>query len=139
MPSFARTLDREQIRAVVEYARTLQGGGDPQRGRALYYGKARCGECHKDTPARSAEDIGEAIATAMLVTVETNAGATYSGITRNEDNYSLQLQALDGTFYFIQKSQVKSIRREPAHASLPKLTPPEIDDIEAYLAGSGSS
>jgi cytochrome c oxidase cbb3-type subunit 3 len=56
MPSFSQLGDAN-IRAVVDYLRTLQGKtptnaaaasatGDATAGRALYFGKAQCSSCH---------------------------------------------------------------------------------------------
>jgi hypothetical protein len=65
-------------------------------------------------------------------------GKSYSGLVRNEDNFSLQLQSLDGTFYLFSKSDLASITFHeeslmPADYGS-KLSGAELDALAAYLA-----
>ena len=53
MPAFRSKFDAAQLNAVVSYVRVLQGKhaavsvpGNPEKGRSLFFGKARCSECH---------------------------------------------------------------------------------------------
>ena len=139
MPAFASL--GSNLKSVVVYLRQLQGRndaaklpGDVKRGRELFYGKARCLECHAIAGSggfiaselsgfganRSADQIRQAIVKPsgtnrlggkMLVTMRD--GKQYSGIVRNEDNFSLQLQALDGAFLLFQKSELAGFSRQP--------------------------
>ena len=77
---------------------------------------------------------------AVLV-VKTSDGQQFSGIMRNEDNFSLQLQTLDGGFHLFLKSDVESVARRIG-ALMPSdyaatLSAVEIDDLVGYLARIG--
>jgi cytochrome c oxidase cbb3-type subunit III len=140
MPSFASL--GSNIKNVVAYLRQLQGKneaatlpGDARKGRDLFYGKARCSECHSVGGAggfiaselsefggnHSPDEIRQAIikppGASRLggkMIVKTQDGKEYSGVVRNEDNFSLQLQSLDGNFQLFQKSELTSFSRQPA-------------------------
>jgi hypothetical protein len=64
-------------------------------------------------------------------------GGVNEGIVRNEDNFSLQLQSVDGTFHLLQKSDILKV--EPhAKPLMPTdygltLTPAQLDDLVGYL------
>jgi len=139
MPSFA-SLGRN-TRNVVAYLRQLQGKkeaarvpGNAQKGRELFYGKARCSDCHAVGGSggfiaaelsgfggnRSPDEIRDAIIkptnTNRLggkVIVKMREGKEYSGVVRNEDNFSLQLQSLEGDFQLFQKSELAGFTRQP--------------------------
>ena len=141
MPSFS-TMDASTSRALVRYLRFLQGKtgsaalpGNPQNGKAIFFGRARCSECHLAAGAggfiasdlssygrsRPIEEIRDAIvkpnqpsnAPRGTVTIATRAGQNLTGVLRNEDNFSLQLQSLDGIFHLLIKSDIASINRDP--------------------------
>jgi len=166
MPAFGVTLNSEQLHAVVAYLRILQGKGgsaavpgDPQKGRALFFGKARCSECHMiagrggfiaaDLSAYGNQRSPDSARRAILnpnenldprqrtVTVVARDGRKYSGLALNEDNFSLQLQTLDGTFHLFDKATLARIDHEPRsimpanYGSL--LTNSELDDLVSYL------
>jgi cytochrome c oxidase cbb3-type subunit 3 len=169
MPSF-RSLGSPRIDAVVRYLRTLQGRsatavlpGDPKLGKILYFGKAECSQCHmmngdggfiasdlsSYASSRSPADIRSAITDpnknidpkARIIVVTTADGKTQTGIARNEDNFSLQLQTTDGSFHFLTKSEVRSIERQP-RSLMPddyqlRLTSKEIDHLVSFLMTTG--
>jgi cytochrome c oxidase cbb3-type subunit III len=169
MPSFA-TMDSSRIHSLVSYLRLLQGktdgasvSGDPQRGKALFFGKARCSDCHMVKGAggfiaadlsiygrtRSPEEIRTAIISKQknstgtagsLTTVTLRDGQKFSGIVRNEDNFSLQLQSLDGAFQLFTKAELQSLTRsnEPLMPSDygSTLSRNEIDDLISFLVNS---
>jgi len=172
MPSFS-TMDRSQVRALVSYLRLLQGkigggavSGDAQRGKALFFGKARCSECHMVEGAggfiaadlswygrtRAPEEIRSAIVSKQsknssvegrLSTATLRDGQKFSGILRNEDNFSAQLQTLDGAFQLLTKAELQSLVRssEPLMPSNygSTLSPNEIDDLISFLVASARS
>ena len=139
MPSFASL--GSNTKNVVAYLRQLQGKsnaaavpGNVQKGRELFYGKARCSKCHAVAGSggfiaaelsgfgknRSPDEIRQAIimpsSTNRLgskMTVKMRDGQEYSGVVRNEDNFSLQLQSLNGEFHLFQKSELTSFSRQP--------------------------
>jgi cytochrome c oxidase cbb3-type subunit III len=164
MPAFHAFGD-DKLRALLAYLDSLRGRsksenlpGDPERGRALFFGSAQCSFCHavagkggfigpeltayaQNNSAERAKaaitDISARDFPLPAATVTTPDGKTYRGIIRNEDNFSLQLQSLDGEFYFFSKSRVKQIAREPG-SLMPSnygqtLTAAEIDDLVSYL------
>jgi putative heme-binding domain-containing protein len=165
MPSFA-TLDSSRINALVSYLRLLQGktggakvAGDPQKGKALFYGKTRCSDCHMMDGAggyiasdlssfgrtRAPEEIRDAITkpggdsgtSRGVVAVTTRDRQNFSGVLRNEDNFSLQLQTLDGVFHLFVKSDLASVAHQ-AEPLMPSdygssLNKSEIDDLISYM------
>ena len=167
MPAF-HSLRTSQIQALVAYLRTLQGRnkthtlpGDPERGR-LAFGKTGCSECHMVAGSggflasdlssygrtHSEDEIRSAITRpnqgreARTATVKTRDGHSYSGRVRNEDNFSLQLQGLDGTFYFLAKSDLAEVSYSP-QSLMPsdyatRLSATEVNDIISYLIKSAS-
>jgi cytochrome c oxidase cbb3-type subunit III len=164
MPAFS-TLDDSTLRSLVAYVRFLQGRtsvaklpGDPARGKSLYFGKARCSECHTLAGAggflasdlssyarnHGPDDNRQAILNpakagraAVLTAVTARDGSKYSGVARDEDNFSLQLQSPDGAFHLFQKSELASIA--PENTSLmpsdygSTLSPGELNDLIAFL------
>ena len=170
MPAFA-ALGPAGIKSVVAYLRTLQGravavsaNGSPDRGRELFFGSAKCSDCHMvrglggflgpDLSAyarsHSPDSIRQAIAepdrarasTADSVTAATDDGRTLTGLARNEDNFSLQLQTPDGTFHLLLKSDLASVTHSreslmPAdYAS--RLKARDLDDIVSFLVSAGA-
>jgi cytochrome c oxidase cbb3-type subunit 3 len=169
MPSFS-TLDASTSRALVKYLRFLQGRtgssalpGNAQNGKAIFFGRARCSECHLVAGAggfiasdlssyggsRPAAEIREAIvkpgqpsnAYRGTVAIATRAGQTLSGVLRNEDNFSLQLQSLDGTFHLLMKSEIATIRRD-SDSLMPAdygstLSVNELNDLVSFLMSMG--
>ena len=165
MPAF-HSLPPSDVQAIVGYLRTLQGKknalklpGDPKRGETIFFGKAGCSSCHtiagkggfiaSDLSAYAGthvvEQIRSAIASRMpgnnlqarLVTVTTRSGEKNSGRIRNEDNFSLQLQALDGTFFFVAKSDVENLQYA-SKTLMPSdygstLSPDDLNDVISYL------
>jgi putative heme-binding domain-containing protein len=165
MPAFA-SLGSVQIEAVVRYLRTLQGQttaaelpGDPKHGKTLFFGAAGCSQCHMANgeggfmgpdlssyaAALPAADIRSAITDPNRgldprkrpVTVITTDGKTLTGIARNEDNFSLQLQTTDGTLHLFTKSELRSIEYQtrslmPADYGT-RLRGQELDDLVSYL------
>lgn len=166
MPSF-KALGAGGIDAVVAYLRILQGKqlsgmalGNPARGRALFFGEARCSNCHMvggrggfigpDLSAyglsHSPAEIREAIVNPdknlrsdqETVIAVTRGGSTLVGLARNEDNFSVQLQTSDGRFHLLMKSDLASLRHEP-RSLMPsdygsRLSTAEIDDIISFIA-----
>jgi cytochrome c oxidase cbb3-type subunit 3 len=165
MPAFAE-FGSAKLFSLASYLRTLQGqgtavwtSGDPQLGKEIFFGKAGCSTCHMVNgnggflgPELSNYGAGhrpaEIRAAIVDPTVRANDryrfaeavakdGQSYSGVVRNEDNFSLQLQSTDGTFHFLTKSDLASIsyRKEPLMTSDygSKLSAAELDALTAYL------
>jgi cytochrome c oxidase cbb3-type subunit III len=165
MPSFA-ALGDSKLAAMVTYLRTLQRkndaapiSGDVKHGESLFFGKARCSDCHSvngkggfigsdlsDYAAgSSAAEIKNAIANPDIDAKQSRSktmvtlrdGRSWEGIIRNEDNFSLQLQSLDGAFHLIQKSEVAEMKSAD-QPLMPddygkSLSSAELDDLVGYL------
>jgi len=140
MPSFS-SLDAPTIRSLVKYLRFLQGAsqsaklpGSPEAGKVMFFGKARCSQCHlaageggfigPDLTSygrhRPPEEIGDAITKPSkqpgigrsVVTVTTENGQNLTGVIRNEDNFSIQLQSFDGAFHLLTKAEISRLVRD---------------------------
>ena len=164
MPAF-RSLQSPTIKAVVVYLRTLQGAkwavnlpGDPAHGETIFTGKAGCSGCHMVAGkggfiasdlsayarAHTVEQIRKEITTppnsdhrARMVTATARSGEKYTGRIRNEDNFSLQLQTLDGMFHFLAKSEIETLEYS-SQPLMPSdygstLSPNELNDVVSYL------
>jgi len=96
----------------------------------------------------SIEDIRSAITDpnkdldpqARTVLVATREGRKFMGIARNEDNFSLQLQSLDGTFHLLRKSDLEHLEYQPK-SLMPSdygsvLNRAELDDLVSYLVST---
>lgn len=165
MPAFS-TLDASTSRTLVRYLRFLQGKtgsaalpGNPQNGKTIFFARGRCSECHLAAGAggfiasdlssygraRPVEEIRDAIvkpgqstnASRGTVTIATRAGQTLTGVLRNEDNFSVQLQSLDGAFHLLMKSDVASMKRE-SNSLMPSdygstLSAGDLNDLVSFL------
>ncbi|HEX4772031.1 MAG TPA: c-type cytochrome [Bryobacteraceae bacterium] len=172
MPGFGKMLNEDQLKAVLTYLRTLQGKrlradipGDPTAGRGIFLGRGRCAECHMMNgrggflaadlsdygKSHSPTAIREAIvspnknldARHRTVNVVTKAGQTFRGITRNEDNFSLQMQTPDGILHLFDKRDLARIDYEST-SLMPsdygaKLTPSQIDDLISFLSQTAAT
>jgi len=71
-----------------------------------------------------------------MVTATTRGGEKYVGRIRNEDNFSLQLQTLDGTFFFVDKSDLEGLDSTQTlmHSDYGStLSSGELNDVVSYL------
>jgi cytochrome c oxidase cbb3-type subunit III len=166
MPAFHSKFDDAELKALLSYLRILQGKnsavsvpGNPEKGHSLFYGKAKCAECHMvagkggfigpDLSAYGAEHSPDVIRNAILdpnknldprrgtVTAVTRDGQRYRGRALNEDNFSVQLQTLDGNFHFFDKSMLADLEHEP-RSVMPSnygsmLSSADLDDLVSYL------
>ena len=159
MPGFP-DMGKEDDRALVAYLRFLQGksggnsiAGDPVRGREVFFGKAGCSACHSRGQSIAEDltgfardhEVGE-IREAILrpssgrpeaAIAVARDGRKFSGMIRNEDNASLQLQDGDGQFYLLMKSSLLSVQRK-AGEPMPvdygeRLNATELNDLLGYL------
>lgn len=165
MPPFAG-LGAPKLSALLHYLRVLQGqSGSPtlllsaEKGKEVFSGKAGCSECHMVRGAggflgpdlsdygasHSADDIRNAILSAEKrpairkgwAKATTKDGRQISGVVRNEDNFSVQLQAKDGPFYSLDKSDLSELvfDSEPLMPDQygSTLSKSELDQVASYL------
>jgi cytochrome c oxidase cbb3-type subunit III len=165
MPAFAGFGDT-RIAGLVAYLRTLQGHGDEApvpgdaaNGKALFFGKAKCANCHiaggqggffaEDLTSyasrMNADDVRAKILNPDrdldprrgMVNVVLVDSSTLSGTVRNEDNFSLQLQTLDGVFHLVNKTDIRT-QTYAGKSAMPSdygstLSPAELNDLVSYL------
>lgn len=171
MPAF-EALPASQLSGVVQYVRSMQGkrrqtftAASMEDGRKLFNGKARCAGCHmvrgvggflgpdlsNYAANHSAEDIRSAILTAdkrpnirkAVANITMKDGRNIAGLVRNEDNFSIQIQSLDGAFHLIDKSDASDLTFEPKplmpNDYSSQLTQSELESVVAYLVSAISA
>jgi cytochrome c oxidase cbb3-type subunit III len=165
MPAFS-SFGAGKLSALVAYLRMMQGRGrsaslpgDPNRGKALFFGKAKCAECHlvsgqggfyaADLTVYAARLGADEVKVRIvnpdkdldprrgMVDVVLRDSTTLSGFARNEDNFSLQLQTLDGVFHLLNKSDIRT-QTYAERSGMPSnygatLSAEELNDIVSYL------
>jgi cytochrome c oxidase cbb3-type subunit 3 len=165
MPGFD-SLGPEKLSELVAYLRVLQRRGsvsslpgDPSRGKDLFLGKAKCSECHlasgqggfsaSDLTSYAArlgvEEVRERVVhpdkgldpRKGTVEVVLRDSSKLSGLVRNEDNFSLQVQSADGVFHLLNKSDIRT-QAYTGKSGMPTdygstLSAAEVNDIVSYL------
>jgi cytochrome c oxidase cbb3-type subunit 3 len=167
MPAFG-SLGNAPLKQLLAYLRTLQGKGenrtaalpgDAAKGKALFFGKARCSECHMAHgqggfigreltaygAAHSLAEIRNNIVGPLdnanhanrMFTVTLRDSQKITGVIRNEDNFSIQLQSQDGAFHFVSRADIANTQML-SDPIMPVnygkiLTPAELDDLVSYL------
>jgi cytochrome c oxidase cbb3-type subunit 3 len=172
MPGFGSSLNDSKLHAIIGYVRSLQGTrsaavqpGNPDSGKSLFFDKAGCAECHMVDGAggflgddltvyargRAVNEIRDAITSpnknldlrSRTVMVVTRSGEEFSGLARNEDNFSLQLQTPDGAFHLFLKSDLARVEHRPV-SLMPadygsKLSARELNDLVSFLLRTSQS
>lgn len=165
MPPF-ESLGTAKLNELLAYLRKLQGKGVSEKlpgnaaeGKTLFFGEARCSQCHmvngeggfigRDLStygaALSPDDVRANIArppggndkSNKLTEVTLRDGRKFNGVIRNEDNFSIQLQSLDGTFHLLNRSEVADEKFAP-EPIMPfnygaTLTATEMNDLVSFL------
>jgi len=156
---YVRKLQGKEEGAVV----ALQG--NPANGKSLFFGKGRCSECHnmqgtggfigrdlsnyaatlspEEIRAKILRAPGESDKSNRVAEATMRDGQKFSGVIRNEDNFSIQLQSLDGTFHLVDRSQVAQMDFSgqpimPGNYSS-TLTTGELDDLASYLISAAKT
>jgi PQQ-dependent dehydrogenase (methanol/ethanol family) len=131
--------------------------GDVAAGAAFFFGKGNCSSCHMVKGQgellgpdlselgveRTLPEIEQSLRAPgarltpgfKLVSVRLHDGRRLRGFAKNESNYDLQLQSLDGTFHLLQRREIAEIARETA-SLMPdvKATEAEMRNLLAYLS-----
>jgi len=171
MPPFS-ALGPAKLSEVLNYLRSLQGKSrtstvtaSAEGGKQIFVGKGGCSECHMVHGVggfigpdlsdygvnHSAGDIRSAIVSAHkrpgvrkeLAKATTKDGQQISGLVRNEDNFSVQLQAVDGTFHLLEKSSLSELTFDSSPV-MPsdyesRLSKSELDQLVSYLLSVGDA
>lgn len=145
------------VRSRVIPARESMPPGDPDTGRAFFFGKGGCAQCHMTngrggltgpdlsnaglelTLAEMEQSLLDPAARRkrgfQVATVRLRSRAAIRGFLRNESLYDLQVQGFDGRIYLLRRDDVAGIEREAAsYMPALKASPTEIQDLLAYLA-----
>jgi cytochrome c oxidase cbb3-type subunit 3 len=166
MPAFS-SLKPQEVADVVSYLRLLQGRGDivklpgdPTQGQALFFGKGKCSDCHmisgkggfigSDLSFYGADAKPDRIRAIILdpdknlpadqkaTTVVTSTGQKFTGMLKVNDNFSLSLQTLDGSFHFFPKPDLAHVDFGSRSLMPPStLSGKEVDDVVSYLLQIG--
>ena len=136
--------------------------GDARAGEALFFGKARCSECHMVWGRGSVNgpDLTEAPRRLTLAEIETALrtpdarrlngyrvaaiqlakGGEIRGFIRNESGQDLQMQGFDGRLHLLPKSDINRIERQPG-SYMPRWTgsADETRDLLAFLSHAPDS
>ena len=167
MPAFS-SLQPQQVDDVVGYLRILQGRGDivklpgdPNHGKVIFFGKARCSDCHmvngeggfigSELSFYGADAKPDQMRAVILdpdknlptekkaITVVTNSGQKLTGMLKVNDNFSLSIQTLDGAFHFLPKSELAQVDFG-SHSLMPAstLNGKEVEDLVSYLLSIGN-
>jgi len=170
MPAF-HSLSDSLVRELIAYLRNREGAsntaklpGTPKHGEAIFFGPAGCSKCHMIAGqggfiasdltdyarTHSADQVRAAILGTSsgekhvrLATAVLRNGEKYVGRVRNEDNFSLQLQSLDGTFHFLTRSELEKLDYDsqpmmPASIGS-SLSATELDDLISYLLSAAGN
>jgi cytochrome c oxidase cbb3-type subunit III len=163
MPPFDY-LGSSKLKELLSYLRTLQGKGmnanltgNPANGKSLFFGSARCSQCHMVQGVggflgRDLSSYGATLSAAEIRASIVKPGSSksnkiasitmadehkFAGVIRNEDNFSIQLQSVDGAFHFLNRSDVAHLDFLP-DPIMPSnygstLKSSEMDDLVNYL------
>ncbi len=165
MPDFGERLGDEDVWRLVSYIRSVARRdtagvtGNAESGKALFWNKGQCGQCHlvDGKGGRMGPDltrIGRRRSLAYLresvlnpnadltpgyptITVFMRDGKQIVGVQRGFDNFSVQLMDVGEKFYSFMRSDVRSVRRE-FKSLMPDnyralFTETELNDLLAYM------
>lgn len=165
MPAF--NLPGTQIWQLLAYIHSLSSPaaeshvpGDPEAGKATYYGKGGCSNCHMILGrggmlgpdlsnigmSRSWHQLTQALVNPKFrsqagfqgVTIVTTKGAKITGIAKYNTNYSLVVQDAEGNLHSLSMQDIRELIFRKG-SLMPddygqRLSPKEIDDVVAFLS-----
>jgi putative heme-binding domain-containing protein len=162
MPAFP--LPQQDVDALAAFVSGLRApafehppAGNAEAGGSFFFGKGNCANCHlvkgrggvlgpdlsnlgRDTRlARIQLALRDPNALGMagykLVSVRLRSGQTIRGLAKNESNYDLQLQDLDGKLHFVTREEIAEEIAEPKGLMPPlSATDSEQRDLLAFLS-----
>jgi len=162
MPAFP--LPQPDVDSLVAFVNSLRAPaadhpapGDAAAGERYFFGKGNCSGCHMiqgrggnlgpdlSTLGRQRRlgQIQQALRDPAslqtpgykLVSLRLRDGASFQGLVKNESNYDLQLQTLDGTLRLLSREEIADETREPS-SLMPKVSAngDELRDLVAFLS-----
>src|SRR5262247_3258971 len=162
MPAFQ--LPGRELQELVAFVRSLSAPaiesaapGDVAAGATFFFGKGNCSSCHmvKGRGGLLGPDLSELAAERTLPEIEQSLrspgaritpgfslvsarlrdGRAVRGFVRNESNYDLQLQSLDGKLHLLRRQEVAELIRETT-SLMPELKANEEEarNLLAYLS-----
>jgi len=163
MPSFAQ-LPADDVWRLVTYIKSLSGGGpaqlasgDARAGEAIFLGAGNCLSCHEvngrgsdlapDLSAEGQNSIAAIRAGVLhgarprpglrprLLEVTMTDGRKFRGLTRAEDSFSIDLEQPDGKLLLLDTKDIASKTVAGSTTPANTLSPAQVDDVVAYLAG----
>ncbi len=164
MPPFSFT--EVEVHNLIAFIRSLSApaadsvvAGNPEAGRAIFYGKGQCGSCHNirgnggllgpdlsdEGSSRSIAQLRGALLTPSLrgdgdyqgASITLRSGQKLEGVLRGATNYSYQLQTAAGDLHLLSADEIRDIQLRkdslmPSYAD--RLSPSELDNLVAFLA-----
>jgi PQQ-dependent dehydrogenase (methanol/ethanol family) len=162
MPAFQ--LPERELQELIAFVRSRSApaiesavAGDIAAGAAFFFGKGTCSSCHmvKGQGGLLGPDLSELGVERTLLEIEQSLrvpgarilpgfklvsarlhnGRRIRGFAKNESNYDLQLQSLDGKLHLLQRREIAEMVRESA-SLMPeaKTTNEEMRNLLAYLS-----
>jgi PQQ-dependent dehydrogenase (methanol/ethanol family) len=162
MPPF--DLPDAQLDALAAFVRSLNAQaadvnvpGDPAAGEQFFFGKGYCGTCHMvsgrgapigpdlsnlghemtlaDIQSKLAKPETHIASGYELVTVHLQDGKSVRGFKRNQTNFDIRVEDLQGELHLFRQGQIASIKEEMGTV-MPavKATPDELQNLLAYLS-----
>ena len=162
MPAFQ--LPERELQELIAFLRFLSAPaienaapGDADAGAAFFFGKGNCFSCHmiKGRGGLLGPDLSELGAKRTLSEIELSLrtpsarlapgfrvvsarlhdGRVIRGFARNESNYDLQLQSLDGKLHLLRRQEIAELTRESSSLMpVVEATPEEMRNLLAYLS-----
>jgi len=162
MPAFS--LPEKDIDALVAFVHSLRAPaaehpapGDAAAGERYFFGNGNCSSCHmvkgrggnlgpdlsnigrQRRLAEIAQSLKNPAANVApgyrVVSVRLRDGSTLRGLAKNESNYDLQLQTLDGGLRLLDREQIAEETRDPSPLMpAAKGSDEELRDLVAYLS-----
>jgi PQQ-dependent dehydrogenase (methanol/ethanol family) len=163
MPPFG-SLPTQQLTELARYVRSLNlpasqsvTVGDTAVGKLYFWTDGKCSSCHMvhgigSSAGPDLSDVGSRLSASAinkvltapdlnitpgyeLATVVTRSdGKTLRGYLRNQTNYDIHLQDLDGVFHLLPLNEVRSIDKDKHAAMKPSDLPqPALQNLTAYL------
>jgi alcohol dehydrogenase (cytochrome c) len=147
------------VRSLVSPAIENPAAGDEAAGEKFFWGAGRCGECHTVAGRGTAlgPDLSEIARDLTLpqieealrrpeariapgyraATVRLRSGSSVRGLVKNESNYDVQLQSLDGKLHLLKRHEIAGVESE-GKSLMPAVSGP-VPDLLAFLSRLGGA